>query len=288
MTDMSNGSAPDTATPEAPAAAAVADQYAVADRRLRKIWARYKRTGSRKLRNALLEHYLPLVRRAAERVAARLPASVQLDDLVSVGVLGLMDAVDAFDPNRRVRFATFSATRIRGAILDELRAMDWVPRLARSNARKFADAATRLESELGRAPSDEEVAQRLGLPAGEFEAVARDARSTCGLVSLSRRRTDADGEGEHEEITRLADPRAGDPEREAQRRMLKQLLTRGLSRAEQLIVTLYYYEDLTMSEIGRALALSESRVSQLHSGLLRRLRTVHAGRKAVLNELAVA
>ena len=281
MTDQPLPAEPTTATP--PAAARKGEDPKVAQ-----TWVRYKASPSPALRNELMEHYLPLVRRTAERLHTKLPATVLLDDLVSAGVLGLMDAIEAFELDRHVRFSTFSAVRIRGAILDELRSLDWVPRLVRTNYKKLETAQRQLEVELGRAPCDEELADKLNLPMGAYRDLAGDARAVS-VTSLTARRPGEEGGEEGPEVGPLADERAADPIEESQRRALKAAVTRGLSRAERLLVTLYYYENLTMREVGQVLDLSESRVSQMHTQIVKRLRasaTGDADREAEFNELA--
>lgn len=234
-------------------------------------WRKYKRTGCKELRNRLMEHYLYLVRYNAERIGAKLPDEVDVDDLMSAGLFGLLDAIDAFDLNRGVKFETYCAPRIRGAILDELRSMDWVPRLVRHRAHKLAETTRALEAELGRIPNDEEIARRLGLSGQQFEKLQRDA-GTVALVSLSRKFSGPDGARDVFEIDVVPDERGANPVIQAQKQDLKDLVTRGLSRAERLIVVLYYYEQMTMKQIGETLDLSESRVSQMHSAILARLR----------------
>src|SRR6185437_13228610 len=153
---------------------------------IKKIWINYKKTKEEALRNTLMENYLHLVRYNAERIHVKLPDEVELDDLMSAGIFGLMDAINAFDLDRGVKFETYCAPRIRGAILDELRSMDWVPRLVRSRAHKLDGANKQLEVELGRTPTHDEVAKRLKVSMAEFEKMAKDA-SAVGLVSLSRK-----------------------------------------------------------------------------------------------------
>lgn len=241
------------------------------DPRIKEVWATYKSAPTPELRNELMEHYLPLVHKCAQRLHQKLPAVVQVDDLVSAGVLGLMDAIEAFEPNRSVKFATFSALRIRGAILDELRSMDWAPRQARNWARKLETAGRELQSDLGRQPTENEMAGRMSLSENEYEHVVRTSRSVT-FTSLSRRREGGNDGDEMEPYLAVPDDKAADPLVESQRRFLKGYVTRGLSRAERLLVTLYYYENLTMREVGQVLDLSESRVSQLHSQIINRLK----------------
>jgi RNA polymerase sigma factor FliA len=240
-------------------------------RDMEQLWKEYKATASRTLRNELMETYLPLVKYTAERIATKLPDEVDVGDLMSAGIFGMIDAIEAFDLSRGVKFETYCAPRIRGAILDELRTMDWVPRLVRSRAHKLENATKSLETELGRLPTDDEVAHRLGVSRDEFDKLLRDA-TAVSLVSLSRRFYDSDSSKDMCELDVLEDKRGLDPVMEIQRRDLRDLVTRGLSRAERLILILYYYEEMTMKEIGATLDLSESRVSQMHSSILNRLR----------------
>ena len=256
-------------------------------RDIKDVWIEYRKTRSEALRNELMEHYLQLVRYNAERVHAKLPVEVELDDLMSAGIFGLMDAIEAFDLDRGVKFETYCAPRIRGAILDELRSMDWVPRLVRSRAHKLDVAAKALEVELGRAPTQDEIAGRLGVSKSEFEKMSKDA-SAVSVVSLSRKWYETDSNKDVREIDVLEDKRGIDPVREMQRKDLKELMTRGLTRAERLIIILYYFEEMTMKEIGATLDLSESRVSQMHSSILARLRAQMAERRKDLQQQAVA
>src|SRR4051812_48579463 len=255
-------------------------------RDIKEVWVEYKKTRTEDLRNILMENYLHLVRYNAERIHVKLPDEVELDDLMSAGIFGLMDAIAAFDLERGVKFETYCAPRIRGAILDELRSMDWVPRLVRSRAHKLDAASKQLEVELGRNPTNDEIAKRLKVSMGEFEKMAKDA-SAVGLVSLSRKWFETDSNKDVREIDVLEDKRGADPVREIQRKDLKELMTKGLSRAERLIIILYYFEEMTMKEIGATLDLSESRVSQMHSSILARLRAQMADRKKELQQASV-
>src|SRR5258705_4816105 len=252
---------------------------------IKDVWLAYKKSPSQALRNVLMENYLHLVRYNAERIHVKLPDEVELDDLMSAGIFGLMDAIDAFDLERGVKFETYCAPRIRGAILDELRSMDWVPRLVRSRAHKLESATKQLEVELGRSPTNEEIAKRLKIPMTEFEKIAKDA-SAVGVVSLSRKWFETDSNKGVSAIDVLEDKKGADPVREIQRKDLKELLTKGLSRAERLIIILYYFEEMTMKEIGATLDLSESRVSQMHSSILMRLKAQIADRRKELAQVA--
>lgn len=242
------------------------------------IWEQFHKTRDDSYRNLLLEHYGSVVRYAAERLHSKLPDKVELDDLISAGTFGLMDVIDAFDPSRGVKFETYCTARIRGSILDELRNMDWVPRLVRARAHQLMRATQSLEAHLGRVPTEKETAEELEMDMEEFGRLQRDANAV-GLVSLNTKYNEGEGEKDIREIDVIKDRRSEDPLTEAQKRDLKNLLTKGLTRAERLIVVLYYYEEMTMKEIGATLDLSESRVSQMHSSIIARLKAQMNSRK---------
>jgi len=237
------------------------------------LWARYKDDNQPvEVRNRLVERYLNLVKYNAERIWSRLPDGVELDDLISAGVFGLMDAIDHFDVTRGVKFETYCVPRIRGAMLDELRTMDWVPRLVRSKANKMEEARKTLEAQLGRPPRPEELAAKLDVPLEQLQEMLGQA-TAVGLVSLNKKWYETDSYKDVREIDVLEDKKAEDPTHRLQNRDLMRLVTRGLNRNERLIIILYYYEEMTMKEIGTTLDLSESRVSQMHSSIVTRLQT---------------
>lgn len=217
-----------------------------------RLWADFKESGSQELRNRLVLQYSPLVKYVAGRVRSGLPSSVESNDLVSEGVIGLMDAIDKFEPGRGLQFQTYAVSRIRGAIIDSLRAADWVPRAVRSTIRDITRVQTSLETELGRAPTDQEVAAALEVSVASLRKMYGSISST-GIASL-------DELGFGDEVA----PRADEP---ADDHQLDALLpaVRELAERDQVIVALYYYEGLTLSEIGQVLGVSESRVSQLHT-----------------------
>lgn len=196
---------------------------------------------------------------------------VDLNDLISAGVFGLMDAIEAFDLERGVKFETYCVPRIRGAMLDELRTMDWVPRLVRSKASKLEAARKELEAKVGRPPTDLELAEKLEMSPEEFEKLKSEANAV-NLVSLNKKWYETDSYKDVREIDIIEDTKGEDPTRGIQKRDLMRLVTRGLNRNERLIIILYYYEELTMKEIGQTLGLSESRVSQMHSSIVARLK----------------
>ena len=235
------------------------------------LWNDFKKDPTnQELRNRLVEMYLPLVKYNGERIWARLPDGVELDDLISAGVFGLMDAIDAFDLTRGVKFETYCVPRIRGAMLDELRTMDWVPRLVRSKASKLNEAMKTLEARLGRLPNENELAEYLNISVAELDKMILDANAVS-LISLNKKWYETDSYKDIREIDILEDKRGEDPTRRVQKADLMRLVTKGLNRNERLIIILYYYEELTMKEIGATLHLSESRVSQMHSSIVHRL-----------------
>jgi RNA polymerase sigma factor FliA len=245
----------------------------VAPEDVTQLWTAFKvDITNQPLRNRLVELYLPLVKYNGERIWSRLPEGVELDDLISAGVFGLMDAIDAFDLSRGVKFETYCVPRIRGAMLDELRTMDWVPRLVRSKASKLNEAVKSLEAKLGRQPSEIELSERMGISVAELEKMMLDANAV-NLISLNKKWYETDSYKDVREIDILEDKKGEDPTRRIQKNDLMRLVTKGLNRNERLIIILYYYEELTMKEIGATLDLSESRVSQMHSSIVQRLQS---------------
>lgn len=243
----------------------------IAPEDVEQLWIEYKKDMSnQELRNRLVEMYLPLVKYNGERIWARLPEGVELDDLISAGVFGLMDAIDLFDLSRGVKFETYCVPRIRGAMLDELRTMDWVPRLVRSKASKLNEALKTMEARLGRQPNENELAQEMQISVPELEKMIIDANAV-NLISLNKKWYETDSYKDVREIDILEDKKGEDPTRRIQKNDLMRLVTKGLNRNERLIIILYYYEEFTMKEIGATLNLSESRVSQMHSSIVQRL-----------------
>jgi len=236
---------------------------------IREVWQEYQKTRTQAVRNFLMEKYLPLVRYNAERIYQRLPDEVDVQDLMSAGLFGLMDAIDAFDLARGVKFETYCAPRIRGAVLDELRSMDWVPRLVRHRTARVEGAKQKFEMENGRMPTQDELSRKLKLHGEELDKFTRDSK-TVATFSLTRKCFQSDGNKDVREIDVIKDESQRNPFADIQRKDVKDLIAKGLSRAERLIIILYYYEEMTMKEIGATLDLSESRVSQMHSSILAR------------------
>jgi len=250
----------------------------LSDDQVQALWRSYIAKPKVGARNQLAEHYLPIVKYASERLHVKLPDEVDINDLYQDGFQGLLDAIDSFDLDRGVKFETFCAARVRGAILDSLREKDWVPRLVRARAHKLKDARQMLQVELGREPTDREISDHLRMGPDEYDRLIRDANAV-GMVSLNRKCYETDTSKDVCEIDIVQDRRGDDPTELCHRDDLKKLVTKGLSKNERLIVLLYYYEEMTMKEIGATLDLSESRVSQMHSAIMSRLRPLLDGRQ---------
>jgi RNA polymerase sigma factor for flagellar operon FliA len=245
---------------------------------LERLWDDF-RSGSADAREQLILHYAPLVKYVAGRLGAGLPQTVEQADLVSNGMFGLMDALDKFDPARAVKFETYAIPRIRGAILDELRAMDWVPRSIRFKARELDKANNELEAELKRPPTDAEVADRLGIPVSELQEVLAQI-SFVSVMALDEVVGGGDERGEPRSLLdTLADAASGDPTSELEGQEMRGILAaaiNSLSEREKIVITLYYFEGLTLSEIGEILGVTESRVCQIHTKAVGGLRQAMA------------
>ncbi|MGH9071366.1 MAG: FliA/WhiG family RNA polymerase sigma factor [Acidimicrobiales bacterium] len=246
-------------------------------------WAGYKASGSKAARDALIVHYTSLVRQVASRVSAGMPNTVEHADLVSYGVFGLIDAIDKFEPSRGIKFETYAVARVKGAMIDELRAIDWVPRSVRSKARSVEEAFSKLEGTLGRAPTDAELASAMGISEGELHDVFTQV-SVSSIVPLDEplgaARDDSTTLGDT-----LADGDAG-PVEAVEVEDSKQVLAGAinlLADRDKLVLTLYYYEGLTLAEIGHVLGVTESRVCQIHTKAVVQLRSklAHVTREAV-------
>ncbi|MEW6073085.1 MAG: FliA/WhiG family RNA polymerase sigma factor [Planctomycetota bacterium] len=246
------------------------------------LWGLYRRENSKsaarrdpgrleELRNVLIERHYPLVRYIAERLLQTLPKSIDLDDLVSAGLFGLMDAIRGFDASRGIKFKTYCSTRIRGAILDQLRSQDWVPRLVRLKASRIERALQRLTAEYGREPTHAELARTLEMDNQDLVRELQEARAKT-MFSLSEKWEDDDGAVEKVEV--LEDRNAVDPVHELNRVDLMNFITRALTHKERFIIEQYYQYGHTMREIGEMLALTESRVCQIHSNVMSRLKSL--------------
>ncbi|NMA99979.1 MAG: FliA/WhiG family RNA polymerase sigma factor [Firmicutes bacterium] len=242
--------------------------------RLDQLWERYKENGDLEAREQLLEEYIPLVKYVAGRLAMNLPSNVETSDLESFGFFGLLDALEKFDASRNIKFQTYATTRIRGAIIDGLRSLDWVPRSTRSKARQFEKEVFRLTNELGRNPTDQEVAAALDLSTDDYYALLTELKG-INLFSLDET-VASEQAGENLKILDLVEDSEMLPEqRIVEYENFEELASavEQLSEREQLVLALYYHEELTLKEIGHVLEVSESRVSQIHTKAIMTLRS---------------
>jgi len=242
---------------------------------LRDLWRRYKEEGDASARERLVVAYSPMVKFVAGRLGAGLPSHVDDADLISYGLMGLIGSIERFEPERGIKFETFAMTRIRGAIIDELRSLDWVPRSVRSRAREIEAAQAKLEHELQRAPTEAELAARLKISEEELQTSLLEIANSS-VYALDELWTVSDSSGDRVSLLdTISDPRAEDPQESLASSEVKDRLTEAIStlpEREQLVVALYYYENLTLREIGEVLGVTESRVSQLHTKAVMRLK----------------
>jgi len=244
------------------------------------VWATFKDSGDAQARENLILNYSPLVKYVAGRLSSNLPQTVDTSDLISYGVFGLIDAIEKFEPERAIKFETYAIARIKGAIIDELRAMDWVPRSVRARAREIEAAYITLENKLRRVPSDAEVAAQMGIAPRELQ----DIFAKLSYTSVMSFEELWSGAGDREEgqnaIGTIADETAEDPVQVFESVEVKDILANAIERLperEKVVIALYYYEGLTLKEIGAVLGVTESRVSQLHTKAVLRLRArLHA------------
>ena len=246
-----------------------------------KLWREYKRTRNPEIRNRLMELYLPVVNFIAERLLLTLPRSIDVEDLKSAGTFGLMDAVDGFDIERGIKFKTYCSNRIRGAILDELRSQDWVPRLVRLKAHQLARAQSALEARFGRAPTHAEMATELRVGLSDYMDMTEEA-SAHTVRSLSESWDDGSGEQTVEKIDFIRDQRAADPADLLNQDDVMRAIIRSLNRKEKQIILMYYRDGLTMKQIGAVMNLTESRVCQIHSNVIKKLQVHLADVEKVL------
>ncbi len=243
---------------------------------LKDLWRRYKTAGDERARERLVVAYSPLVKYVSGRMASGLPAHVEEADLISYGLVGLISAIERFDLSREIKFETYAITRIKGSIIDELRSLDWVPRSVRARAREIERANSKLEHRLQRAPSDEEMALELEMSVDDFQAALLQI-SNSTIAALDELWTVSDSSGDQVSLLdTLQDPDAPDPAAVMDQTDLKDRVADAIARLperEKLVVALYYYENLTLREIGEVLGVTESRISQLHTKAVLRLRS---------------
>jgi RNA polymerase sigma factor for flagellar operon FliA len=238
------------------------------------LWVLYKRTRDPSIRDTFIRQYAPLVKYVAGKIAASMPSAVEFDDLVGFGVFGLLDAIDKFDPEKNVKFKTYAVTRIRGAVFDELRSIDWVPRSVRQKTKEIEEAVVGLEAKLGRPATDPEIADALGLTEDELlkTMLKISGTSVLSLNDVWYSGDDADKISIGESIE---SPVSLNPDSSVEREEVKRVIAAAINELpdkEKKVLVLYYYEDLTLKEIGQVLEVTESRVSQLHTKAILRLR----------------
>ncbi|MBO4546379.1 MAG: RNA polymerase sigma factor WhiG [Treponema sp.] len=238
------------------------------------LWNEYKETRSPDLRDKIIRQYMPLVKYVAGKVSVGMPASVEFDDLVGFGQFGLLDAIEKYDPDKNVKFKTYAVTRIRGAIFDELRQLDWVPRSVRQKSREIEDTIGDLEARLGRSASDAEIAGKLGVSEEEYQQTVMKLSGTS-VLSLN----DVWYSGNDNDHMSIGDsiesPSSLNPDVIVEREEIRKIIIQAINELpekEKMVIVLYYHEDLTFKEIGQVLEVSESRISQLHTKANLRLR----------------
>ncbi len=249
-------------------------QDAAARKDVARLWTEYKGGRAAEAREAIVIHYLGLVRFIAGRMAMNSPPQVEEDDLIGWGVLGLLDAVEKFDLEQKVSFETYASKRIRGAIIDQIRALDWAPRSLRQKARQMGRASTRLKEQLGREPTEAELAVEMEITENELFELMNEIHGAY-VLSLDSRISDENGTGEVTLGQVTSDSKIASPEESACRKEAEQRLVKAmekLSSNERHVITLYYYDELTLKEIGEVLDLSESRICQIHRAVIRKLK----------------
>jgi len=238
-------------------------------------WQEYRKTKNPALREAFIKQYAPLVKYVAGKVAIGMPSNVEFDDLVGFGVFGLIDAIDKYDPEKNVKFKTYAVTRIRGAIFDELRQIDWVPRSVRQKTREIESAISSLEAQLGRTASDQEIAGALGMNEDEYLKTIQKISGTS-ILSLNDVWFSGDEKDRVSIVDSIESPSSLNPDVMVEKEVMRQVIITAINELpdkEKKILILYYYEDLTLKDIGRVLEVTESRVSQLHTKAILHLRS---------------
>ncbi len=238
------------------------------------LWREYKKTKSSEIRDKFIRQYMPLVKYVAGKVSTGMPDSVEFDDLVGFGQFGLLDAISKYDPDKNVKFKTYAVTRIRGAIFDELRELDWVPRSVRQKSREIEDTIVELEAKLGRTANDAEIAKAMGMTESEYESTVMKVSGTS-ILSLNDVWYSNDDSEKMSIGDNIESPNSLNPDVIVERMEIKRVIMQAINELpqnEKMVIVLYYHEDLTFKEIGQVLNVSESRISQLHSKANMRLR----------------
>ena len=240
----------------------------------KEIWRNYRDTGDQSIRDAIVKQYAPLVKYVAGKVSVGMPQSVDFDDLVGFGVFGLFDAIEKFDPDKHVKFKTYAVTRIRGAIFDELRSIDWVPRSVRQKTREIDETVQHLEARLGRSATDEEVAGEMGMSLDQYNQMMLKVSGTS-MLSLNDVWYTGEDNDKISIVESIEAPNSLRPDAIAEKDEMRRVIVEAINdlpEKEKKVLVLYYYEDLTLKEIGKVLDVTESRISQLHTKAISRLR----------------
>ncbi|MCL2791631.1 MAG: RNA polymerase sigma factor WhiG [Spirochaetaceae bacterium] len=238
------------------------------------LWLKYKKEKKTELRDHFIKQYAPLVKYVAGKVAIGMPYNVEFDDLVGFGVFGLFDAIEKFDPEKHVKFKTYAVTRIRGAIYDELRSIDWVPRSVRQKTREIEEIVYHLEANLGRSASDAEIAAKMGISVEELHKSIHKI-STSSILSLNDLWYTGEDNDKVSIVDSIESSQSLNPDTIVEREEIKKVIVQAINELpdkEKKVLVLYYYEDLTLKEIGKVLDVTESRISQLHTKAILRLR----------------
>lgn len=241
----------------------------------KEMWRIYRETNDQTIRDAIIRQYAPLVKYVAGKVSIGMPQNVDFDDLVGFGVFGLFDAVEKFDPDKHVKFKTYAVTRIRGAIFDELRSIDWVPRSVRQKTREIDETVVHLEARLGRAATDNEVAREMGISIEQYNQLVLKVSGTS-LISLNEVRHTGEDSDNLSIMESIESPISLRPDTISEKDEMRRVIVEAINTLpdkEKKVLVLYYYEDLTLKEIGKVLDVTESRISQLHTKAISRLRT---------------
>jgi len=239
------------------------------------LWKIYRKTHDTSVRDFFVKQYAPLVKYVAGKVAIGMPHNVEFDDLVGFGVFGLFDAIEKYDPAKHVKFKTYAVTRIRGSIFDELRSIDWVPRSVRQKSREVEDTIRSLESRLGRSASDEEIARAMSMDVEDFQSLILKISSTS-ILSLNDVWYSCEDDDQISIVESIESPTSLNPDTIVEREEIKRVIVEAINELpekEKKVLILYYYEDLTLKEIGHILGVTESRISQLHTKAIMRLRS---------------
>lgn len=250
----------------------VAKSPVLETRELQHLWDGYLVSRDEHFRNQLLVNYLPLARGIARHVHSRLPAGTDFEDLAQAAALGMREAIATFDPARGIKFEHYCGRRVRGSALDYLRSLDWAPRMLRSRLQRVQEMTMQLEMQTGTVPTEEQVSEALQMPMDELQTTRRESAAPLRVRISSDDDSNGSAGGGSVNLDLLPDRNPVDPVREAQRSDLKEFLAKGLSKTERLIVMLYYYDNMSFREIGETLDLCESRVSQIHQAVIKRLR----------------